>query len=84
MRWRTSGPEGRPTKWRTTIYQDEDGVFTVECPGPPGCVSQGRTRDEALENIADAIRGYLESLAKAGDPVSPPITEEIVEVAVPS
>jgi antitoxin HicB len=70
-------------KWQTRIYQDEDGVFIVECPTLPGCVSQGRTRAEALENITDAIRGYLESLAKAGDPIPPPTTEELVEVALP-
>ena len=69
--------------WRTTIYQDEDGMSIAECPALPGCVSQGRTRAEALESIADAIRGYLESLAKAGDPIPPPITEGLVEVAVP-
>jgi predicted RNase H-like HicB family nuclease len=70
-------------KWRTTIYQDEDGVFIVECPALPGCVSQGHTRAEALENIRDAIRGYLHSLAKHGDPIPPPISEEVVEMAVP-
>ena len=59
-------------KWRTMIHQDEDGVFVVECPALPGCVSQGRTRAEALENITDAIRGYLESLEKAGDPIPRP------------
>ena len=70
-------------KWRTTIHRDEDGIFVVECPALPGCVSQGHTRAEALENITDAIRGYLESLAKAGDSIPPPISEELVEVAVP-
>jgi len=65
-----------------TIEQDEDGVFVVECPSLPGCVSQGRTRAEALTNIADAIQGYIESLAKHGEPIPPAITEEVVEVAV--
>jgi len=69
-------------KYRVTIEQDEDGVFVVECPSLPGCVSQGRTRAEALTNIADAIQGYIESLAKHGEPIPPAITEEVVEVAV--
>ena len=69
-------------KYRVVIEQDEDGIYVVECPNLPGCVSQGRTRDEALANIADAIQGYLESLAKHGEPVPPAITEEVVEVAV--
>lgn len=67
--------------YRITIEQDEDGVFIAECPSLPGCVSQGKTRREALENIQDAIKGYLESLKKHGEPVPPPIEEEIVEVA---
>jgi predicted RNase H-like HicB family nuclease len=69
-------------KYRVIIYQDEDGVFIVECPSLPGCVSQGKTKKEALENIQDAIKGYLESLKKHGDPIPSPITEEIVEVEV--
>ena len=40
--------------------RDEDGVWIVECPSIPGCVSQGSTKDDALENIEDAIRGCLE------------------------
>ena len=68
-------------KFRITIEQDEDGVFIAECPSLPGCISQGRTRAEALENIQDAIQGYLESLRKHGEPIPPGIDEEIVEVA---
>ena len=40
-----------------------------------------KTKPEALKNIKDAIAGYLESLKKHGDPIPPPISEEIVEVA---
>jgi len=68
-------------RYRVIIEQDEDGFFVAECPALPGCISQGKTRDEALENIKDAIKGYLESLKKHNDPVPPPIEEEIVEVA---
>lgn len=68
--------------YRVVIEQDEDGVFVAECPALPGCISQGKTRAEALANIADAISGYLASLAKHGEPIPPPITEEVVEVAV--
>jgi predicted RNase H-like HicB family nuclease len=69
-------------KYRIIIEQDEDGMFVAECPSLPGCVSQGKTRAEALTNIADAIRGYLASLAKHGEPIPPSISEEVVEVAV--
>ncbi len=66
---------------RVLIEQDEDGIFVVECPSLPGCISQGKTRKEAIENIQDAIKGYLESLKKHNDPIPLPIEEEIVEVA---
>ncbi len=48
------------------IYKDEDGYFIAECPSLPGCNSQGKTREEALANIKDAIEGYIEVLRQAG------------------
>jgi len=69
-------------RYRILIGRDEDGVFVVECPSLPGCVSQGKTRDEALENITDAIKGYIESLKKHNEPIPPSIEEEIVEVII--
>jgi len=49
-----------------TVDRDEDGVWVVECPSIPGCVSQGKTKEEALENIKDAIRLCLEVRAERG------------------
>jgi len=46
------------------VYKDEDNVFIAECVELQGCISQGYTKDEALLNIKDAIKGYLESLDK--------------------
>jgi antitoxin HicB len=69
-------------KFRVTIEPDEDGIFIAQCPALPGCVSQGKTYDEAMTNIRDAIQGYLESLKKHGEPIPSPITEAIVEVPV--
>jgi len=69
-------------KYRVLIEEDEDGIFIVECPSLPGCVSQGKTRKEALENIQDAIKGYLESLKKHGEAIPPSIQEELVEVGI--
>jgi len=68
-------------KYRVNIYQDEDGVFVAECSSLPGCISQGKTRKEALENIKNAISGYLESVKKHKEPIPPPIEEETVEVS---
>lgn len=69
-------------KYRVLIEQDEDGVYVVECPSLPGCISQGKTRAEALSNIHDAIQGYIESLNKHNEPIPPSIHEEIVNVAI--
>lgn len=51
-------------KYRIIIEKDEDGFFVAECPTLPGCISQGKTRTDAINNIKDAIAGYLESLKK--------------------
>jgi len=67
-------------KYRVFVEQDEDGVFVAEVPSLPGCISQGKTYNEALENIRDAVTGYLESLKKHGEPIPPPIVEAIIEV----
>jgi predicted RNase H-like HicB family nuclease len=67
-------------KFRVIIEPDEDGVFVAECPNLPGCISQGKTREEAVQNIKDAIAGYLESLKKHNEAVPPPISEEVVEI----
>jgi len=52
-----------------TIYQDEDGWFVVSCPVIPGCATQGRTEEEALENIREAIDLCLEVRRENGWPL---------------
>jgi predicted RNase H-like HicB family nuclease len=54
-------------KYRVYLEPDEDGVFVATCPALPGCVSQGRTRAEAMTNIREAIEGYLKSLRRHGE-----------------
>ncbi|MFB3766014.1 MAG: type II toxin-antitoxin system HicB family antitoxin [Methanotrichaceae archaeon] len=49
-------------RFKILISEVEGGWFVVECPSLPGCVSQGRTVEEALENIKDAIQGCLDVL----------------------
>jgi predicted RNase H-like HicB family nuclease len=68
-------------RYRVLIEQDEDGVYSATAPSLPGCISQGKTREEALKNIREAIALYLESLKAHGDPVPPSISEEVVEVS---
>jgi predicted RNase H-like HicB family nuclease len=65
-------------KFVTTLDRDEDGVWIVECPSIPGCVSQGATKEEALANIRDAIALCLEVRAERGLP----LTVETQEVEV--
>ena len=67
-------------RFRVLIEQDEDGMYVATCPSLPGCVSQGKTRREAMRNITDAIEGYLASLKKHKEPIPPSIHEETVEV----
>jgi predicted RNase H-like HicB family nuclease len=56
-------------KYRVLIEQDEDGMYVAEVPSLPGCISQGQTREKALENIKEAIAVYLESLEAHNEPV---------------
>ena len=67
-------------KYRVLIEQDEDDRFVIDVPALPGCVTQGATREEALQNAQEAIEVYLESLRARNEPIPPPIDEEIVEV----
>ena len=67
-------------KLTVTIDRDEDGVWIVECPAIPGCVSQGDTKDEAIANIEEAIALCIEVRAEQGLPLT--IETRQVEVAL--
>lgn len=69
-------------KLLVVFHPDEDGWHVASCPTLPGCHSQGRTREEALRNVREAIRGYLASLREHGV-ASPPSSEfQVIEVRV--
>jgi len=51
------------------IYPGEDGYWVAECPSLPGCISQGETKEKAIENIREAIRGYVAALEEDKLPV---------------
>ena len=57
-------------KLTVTIDRDEDGVWIVECPSIPGCVSQGNTKEDALANIREAIELCMEERAEQGSPLT--------------
>ena len=67
-------------KFIITIAQDEDGMYIAECPSIPGCVSQGKTEEEAQRNIKDAIKECLEVRSEQGMPLT--IATHQVEVTV--
>ena len=70
----------KPMKFVTTLDRDEDGVWIVECPSIPGCISQGETRDQALANIREVIAACLEVRAERGLPLT--VETQQVEVTV--
>lgn len=57
-------------KFTITITRDEDGMYIAECPAIPGCVSQGKTEEEAEANVQDAIKQCLEVWAEMGIPLT--------------
>ncbi len=65
---------------RVLLYPGDDGYIVAEVPSLPGCVSQGKSREEALENVREAISLHEEVLRERGEPI-PDDKVEIVEVA---
>jgi predicted RNase H-like HicB family nuclease len=51
------------------IYPGEDGYFVAECPSLPGCITQGKTKEETIENIKEAIEGYILTLQEDHLPI---------------
>ena len=51
---------------QAVVYPGEDGYWAAECPSLPGCISQGRTRQQAIANIKEAIEGYIASFEEDG------------------
>ena len=64
---------------RVLLYPGEDGFVVAEVPSLPGCISQGRTREEALQNARQAISLHEEVLLECGEPL-PEDRVELVEV----
>jgi predicted RNase H-like HicB family nuclease len=60
---------GSRTMRQVIVSPGEDGYWVAECPTLPGCISQGRSRDEAVANISEAILGYVAALQEDGLPV---------------
>jgi len=63
------------------IYRGENDYWVAECPSLPGCISQGKTKEEAILNVKEAIEGYIAALKEDNIPV-PPENFETFVVAV--
>lgn len=66
-------------KYKVTLVESEEG-FAVWCDDLPGCCSQGATREEALQNIHEAIREYLEARGEIQSKFGAKVTHETVMV----
>lgn len=66
---------------QVVLYPGEDGYWVAECPSLPGCISQGKTREEAIANIKEAIGGYIAALEE-DNLLVPPERFETIVVAV--
>jgi predicted RNase H-like HicB family nuclease len=66
---------------QVVIYRGDDDFWVAECPSLPGCVSQGKSREEAAQNVKEAIRAYIAALQEDGLPV-PEERFEVLVVAV--
>ena len=72
----------RARKFLVTLVPGEDGFIVAECPALPGCVSQGRTKAEALDNIREAIEASLLTRREMG--LEPAFQVVEVKVAIPA
>jgi predicted RNase H-like HicB family nuclease len=67
-------------RYTVILEQETDGGYVVGVPALPGCISQGDTRAEALENIREAIELYVQDCREAGDPVPTEAGKEFVDI----
>ena len=70
------------SKYIVYLEPAEEGGYIVSCPHFSGCVTQGETVEEALDMIKDAIKGYILSLEKHGEPVPSGIGDAIEKIEV--
>lgn len=67
---------------KVVLEQDEDGISVATCPSLPGCISQGKTEEEALSNIKEAIVLHLECLSEDGIPIKKESKRKEIMVSV--
>ena len=62
------------------MYPGEDGYWVAECASLPGCISQGKTKEEAIANIREAIELYIEDMIENGESVPEDQLDRIVAI----
>ena len=67
----------RTLSYRITLRKEPEGGYTVLDPALPGCITYGKTVEEAIEMARDAINGYIESLIEDGEAI--PVEEDLIE-----
>jgi predicted RNase H-like HicB family nuclease len=70
-------------RYQVMLAPGESGWILASCPSLPGCHSQGRTRDEALANIQEAMELWLEVEAAKPGAAPAPVQVELIEVEIP-
>jgi predicted RNase H-like HicB family nuclease len=63
---------------KVALHQDKDGIWIAECLNMPGCVSEGETREEAVQMLQDAMRGWLAVMRED----YPELSEQVLNVEV--
>ncbi len=74
----TSVMYGLSMKYTVILEKDEAGFYVVNVPALPGCFTQGKTKEEALENAKEAIESYIGSLKKHNEPIPEDVGEEVI------
>ncbi|MCL5960729.1 MAG: type II toxin-antitoxin system HicB family antitoxin [Chloroflexi bacterium] len=59
----------REYEYTIILEAEQEGIYTVSVPALPGCFTQGKTIDEAIERAQEAITGYIQTLVQLGEPV---------------
>jgi predicted RNase H-like HicB family nuclease len=67
-------------KRHVLLHRDEEGWWVAEVPSLPGCLSQARTRPQAIRNIKEAIQAHIAALEELGEPVPPDQESALVVV----
>jgi predicted RNase H-like HicB family nuclease len=68
-------------EYTVIIEPADDGTFSVYVPDLPGCVSTGRTREDAIDSIREAIQGHVRTLRELGEAVPPPRSQSHIVAA---